>query len=116
MTSQEEKAGLEQRKVSAQFVCSSFNLIPYLLGIYLGGLQRASDCLIEQSALKLLFCGNAFWNVGYPLEEVFFFFILSFFLVVIKREGKNLYVIPSVFGIRLFGGWGELKCVGIFIN
>ena len=51
VTSQEEEAGLEQRKVSAQFVCSSFNLIPYLLGIYLGGLQRASDCLIKQSAL-----------------------------------------------------------------
>lgn len=47
MTSQEEEAGLGQREGSAPFVCSSFNLIMCLLGIYLGSLQMVTGCLAE---------------------------------------------------------------------
>lgn len=42
MTSQEEEAGLGQRKVSARFVYCAFNLIMCLLGVYLGDLQMVT--------------------------------------------------------------------------
>ena len=94
MTSQEEEAGLGQRKVSAQFVCSSFNLIMCLLGIHLGGLQRATDCLAERSAHYLFLCRNASGMLAtsqgvFFLFFFFFLFILSFFLVVVIERGQK---------------------------
>lgn len=95
MTSQEEEAGLGQRKVSAPFVYCAFNLIMCLLGIYLGGLQMVTG----YSAEPLPF--NSFY-AEMPSRMLTTFPFFYFFLFGSKKSVLSLfffYLIAFVFGI-----------------